>query len=141
MANSLEVRSPYLDHELIELAINIPSQLKIKNNINKYILRRSFMNILPDEILNAKKRGFSVPLNNWFQSSLKQYCKDILFDAKALSRGYFKKESLERLIKEEIDGSSNHGARLWSLIALELWHKEYVDNVPVFPSHEYSQII
>lgn len=126
MANSLEGRSPFLDHELMDLAAQIPSSLKLRGLTNKYILKKALSKLLPKEILHREKMGFGIPINQWFRGELKGYLKDIVLSERALSRGYFKKEAIENLIREHNDGLFDHGYRLWSLMMLELWHREFM---------------
>ena len=127
MANSLEARSPFLDHELVELAARMPPELKLKGLNGKYILKKSLKGILPAEILSRKKMGFGIPVNSWFRNELRAYLKDTVLSEKALARGYFKKDALEKLIAEHDSGRAEHGYRLWDLLMLELWHREFID--------------
>ncbi len=128
MANSLEGRSPFLDHKLMEFAACIPWQLKVKGNITKYILREAFAKILPPDILERKKAGFSVPISQWFRVELKDFIQDILLADCSLKRGYFRKEGIRLLLEEHISGRCDHGFRLWNLLNLELWHQTFIDN-------------
>ncbi|OGS17877.1 MAG: asparagine synthase (glutamine-hydrolyzing) [Elusimicrobia bacterium RIFOXYA2_FULL_50_26] len=125
MANSLEARSPFLDHELIELAAHMPAGLKLHGLTGKYILKKALRNMLPAAILNRKKMGFAIPVHHWFRGDLKNYISDILLSPQFLQRNYFDKNAVERLIKEHNQGAAEHGYRLWSLLMLELWHRAY----------------
>jgi len=129
MAHSLEARSPFLDHQFLEMTARMPSNLKLKGFFkNKYILKKTFENLLPKEILYRPKQGFSVPLYDWFKGELENYTKDILLGEKFLKRGIFKKEEVERLFylsktKKELDYSK----RFWQLLFLEHWFRQYFD--------------
>ena len=127
MANSLEVRSPFLDHKLMEFAARIPSQLKLHGSSLKYILRRAFAPMLPAPILKRKKMGCSVPLDSWFRQELKGYLHEVLLDRCSLQRGYFKLAALEKLLAEHSSGKFDHSFQLWSLLMLELWQRMFID--------------
>ncbi|MCM8824817.1 MAG: asparagine synthase (glutamine-hydrolyzing) [Candidatus Omnitrophica bacterium] len=127
MANSLETRSPFLDHEFVELIASFPSNLKMKNFKSKYILKKKVGNFLPSKIVRRKKMGFGVPVGRWFRKELKNYLIEVLLCNKALSREYFKSEKIKRIVNEHISGNVDHTSRLWSLLILELWHRIYID--------------
>ncbi len=126
MAHSLECRSPFLDHKLVEFAASIPSCLKLKGRKTKYILKKALAKILPEEILNRGKMGFGVPLSFWFRRELKDYTQEILLCKKA-DRGYFEQKEIKNLIEEHTSGRTNHSYRIFSLLMLELWHQTFVD--------------
>ena len=127
MANSLEGRSPFLDHKVMEFAASIPSNMKIKGTRLKYILKKALKNKLPDEILGRGKMGFGVPLDSWFRGELKDYSHEMLLSDKCIKRGYFKREALKSILDRHSSGKVNNGARIWSLLFLELWHRMFVD--------------
>ncbi|MBU3911971.1 MAG: asparagine synthase (glutamine-hydrolyzing) [Candidatus Omnitrophica bacterium] len=127
MANSLEGRSPFLDHKMMEFCAAMPSNMKIKGTKLKYILKKALSKALPKEILSRGKMGFGVPLDAWFRNELKGYSYDILMSDKAINRGYFKKEAVKKLLDEHVAAKANNGARIWSLLFLELWHREFID--------------
>ena len=127
MANSLEGRSPFLDHKVMEFAASIPSNMKIKGTRLKYILKKALKNKLPDEILGRGKMGFGVPLDSWFRGELKDYSYGMLLSDRCIKRGYFKREALKGILDRHSSGKVNNGARIWSLLFLELWHRIFVD--------------
>jgi asparagine synthase (glutamine-hydrolysing) len=127
MANSLEVRCPFLDHELLEYAAGIPSHLKLKGLTTKYILKRALEGLVPAEILRRKKHGFGAPVGRWFRTRLRDYVRTILLDPRALRRGYFREAALQRLLEEHQSGKRDHGHRLWALLTFELWHQVVID--------------
>ena len=127
MANSLEGRSPFLDHKVMEFAASIPSDIKIKGTRLKYILKKALSNVLPEEILSRGKMGFGIPIDSWFRGELKNYSYDILMSPESLNRGYFKKEAIERLLEDHCRAKANNGARIWTLLNLELWHRIFID--------------
>ena len=127
MANSLEGRSPFLDHKMMEFCAAMPSNMKIKGTKLKYILKKALSRALPKEILSRGKMGFGVPLDSWFRNELKGYSYDILMSDKAMKRGYFKKEAVKKLLDDHMAAKANNGARIWSLLFLELWHRMFID--------------
>ncbi|MFQ5900807.1 MAG: asparagine synthase (glutamine-hydrolyzing) [Thermodesulfobacteriota bacterium] len=121
MSNSLEVRSPFLDHQLMEFMASIPLEYKLKGTIKKYILKRAFRDTLPHNILHRPKKGFGVPLENWFRKELRGYAYDHLLSKEAIERGYFNNKAVEKLLNEHTSGMRNHSYTIWSLLMLELW--------------------
>lgn len=128
MTVALEGRSPFLDHEFLELTAQIPFHLKLKGfNNKKYILKEALRGIIPDEVMFRPKMGFSIPLHDWFRSDLKEYAYDLLLSEKALNRGIFKKESIQELLNTHCTTKIDFGYHIWALITLELWFEEYFD--------------
>ena len=126
MANSLEVRSPILDHEVIEFAASVPPNLKYNRGEKKYILKQSFRQILPKEIMHRKKMGFSVPMADWFRGELKDLAKGHLFDKESGLREFFHVRHLETIWEAHQAGRRNYATILWSLLMFELWHKTFM---------------
>jgi asparagine synthase (glutamine-hydrolysing) len=125
MANSLEVRSPFLDHEFMELTASMPFSLKLHGSSLKYILKKSLKGFLPDNIMTRRKMGFGIPIMEWFRTDLKDYVRDILLSEESLKRGYFEKPYIEEMLEEHIFQNKNHTNRIWALLMLELWHKSF----------------
>ena len=126
MANSLEVRSPILDHEVIEFAASVPARLKYNRGEKKYILKQSFRQILPKEIMHRKKMGFSVPMADWLRGELKDLAKGHLFDKESWLREFFHVRHLETIWEAHQAGRRNYATILWSLLMFELWHKTFM---------------
>ncbi len=135
MANSLEARVPFLDHKFMELVAGIPSHLKIKGSMTKFILKKAFSDLLPETILKRKKMGFGVPVSRWFKKELKEYVYEILMDSRTLNRGYFRREGIERLLDEHIASRYDHSAKIWALLILEIWFRVFMDKEGDFGSH------
>jgi len=128
MANSLEVRSPFLDHKLVEECARWPSSWKYRPlGPTKKILKDVFSKDLPAPILRRRKQGFGVPISQWFRGPLKNYLRETLLSPRALSRGYFRPKVLERFIHQHESGVQDRSYGLWALLMLELWHQEYID--------------
>ena len=127
MAYALEARSPFLDHELMQLAASIPADLKVRGSEKKWILREALRGWLPDDILDRRKQGFVVPLSSWLRGDLRSWARDILLDPSALGRGYFRPGAIEGLLDRHAAGADADDKRIWSLVMLELWHREFLD--------------
>lgn len=124
MMVSLEGRSPFTDHKMVELAARIPFDLKIKNGTSKYILKKAAEEIIPKENIYREKMGFSVPLGKWFSGDLKKYAKEKLLKKGAFASQLFEVDKVKNLL-ESHTGKNDLGLKLWNLLALELWFKEY----------------
>jgi len=135
MANSLEARVPFLDHRLMELIAQIPSQFKLNGSRAKFILKRAYSDFLPPGILKRKKMGFGVPISRWIRKDLKNYVYDVLLDSKTLQRGYFRKEGIERLLEDHLSLRHDHSAKIWSLLFLEVWFRIFIDQEGDSKSH------
>jgi len=127
MAHSLEVRSPFLDHKVVEFAVAMPVGLKMRGLNGKYILKKAFADLLPAEILKRPKMGFGVPISRWFRTELAGFIRRILLDDRTVSRGIFRREAVDTLVGEHTNGIFDHGYRIWSLLMLELWFRTFVD--------------
>ena len=121
MAHSLEVRSPFLDHELLELTAKIPSHFKLRGFNTKYLLKKIARRWIPSECIDRPKHGFGVPLEEWFRSSLYDFIRNELLDPKFLQIGIFRKDGILRMIDEHKKGVSNHSSRLWATLFLKKW--------------------
>ncbi|WP_397571570.1 asparagine synthase (glutamine-hydrolyzing) [Schlesneria sp. T3-172] len=128
MAFSLECRSPFLDHRVVELAARMPRKWKLQGRRGKQILISTFSELLPASIQTRRKMGFGVPLNYWFRNSLREYLTDTLLDPRCLNRGYFDPAAVRRLLEEHMSGKWDHSPRLWLLLVFELWHQRFVDS-------------
>lgn len=127
MASSVEVRSPFLDHPLMEFAASLPPSLKIRGLEKKYLLKRAMADLLPEEILHRPKQGFAVPLEHWFRRDLREMAHDILLAPRCLGRGYFRAEAVKRLLDEHVRAVGRWHHQLWNLLMLELWHRACID--------------
>ena len=126
MAHSIEAREPLLDHKFVEFAATIPPELKLKGITTKYIFKKAMEGILPNEILYRPKRGFAVPLGQWFRGQLSSFTRDLLLSKTSIERGIFNKQYVERLI-EMNDRGRALDLQLWTLITFELWCRRFID--------------
>jgi asparagine synthase (glutamine-hydrolysing) len=127
MAASLEARSPFLDHQLMEFAASLPAQLKLRGLTTKYILKRGLRGLVPDQNLTRAKMGLGVPIGRWFRGKLKGFLSEVLLSDRAQGRGYFKPAALRSIFDRHVSGRRDYGALLWTLMMMELWHREFID--------------
>ncbi|MBA2243436.1 MAG: asparagine synthase (glutamine-hydrolyzing) [Gemmatimonadetes bacterium] len=120
MAVSLEARVPFLDHEVVEYAMRVPQQWKLRGRQSKWILKHAFRDLLPPHIRRRGKEGFSMPMKNWLRGPLEPLLHQLLSPARLRERGWFRADETARLITEHRAGRENHAHRLWCLMSLEL---------------------
>lgn len=127
MAVSLEARSPFLDHNVIEFAASLPEQLKLRGLTTKYLLKRVLKKLLPTENLHRRKMGFGVPIGQWFRGKLRPFLLENLLSEKALNRGLFRPHAVKQLVDLHIRSERDYSHQLWTLLMLELWFKTFID--------------
>jgi asparagine synthase (glutamine-hydrolysing) len=127
MTVSLEARSPFLDHHLMEFAAGLPEKLKLRRLTTKYLLKRVLRKLVPAENLNRSKMGFGVPIGHWFRGAMQPFLRETLLSEKALGRGLFQPEMVRQLIDSHVAAKADHSHRLWSLLMLELWYQRFID--------------
>lgn len=126
MSVALEGRSPFLDHEFLELTAKIPFHLKIKGlNNKKYILKEAFSDILPHAIMHRPKMGFGVPIDTWFRGELKNYSQEKLLKGQLVSRGLFRAQAIQEILDAHTSTQVNYAPQIWALLTLELWFEEF----------------
>lgn len=125
MGSSLEARVPFLDHKFVELAMSIPEKLKVKGGVLKYILKKSVRGVIPDEIIDRKKQGFGVPVNEMLLDSLGEKAKQELYNF-CDQTDFLNKSEVKNLFNEK------KGTLIWVLLNFALWWKHYIKNVPSF---------
>ena len=127
MANSLEARSPFLDHKVIEFAASLPEKIKVRGTETKYLLKKAASRIVPPEVLYRRKMGFGIPVGYWLRHEMKDFMFEILLSEKSFNRGLFKPETVKRLVAEHVAEKQNHTYPLWTLLMLELWFRQMID--------------
>ena len=127
MANSLEARSPFLDHEVMEFCARLPASYKLRGMRLKHLLKKAGAGLLPPETLARRKMGFGVPVGNWMRRELRSWTEDLLLSPRALKRGYFEPNALRHLVDAHLEGREDRSFQLWALVWLELWHLEFMD--------------
>lgn len=128
MAYSIEARSPFLDHHMMEFAASLPADLKLHGMEGKRILKSALRGIVPDAILDRPKMGFGVPLLHWFRHELRALPAEMLLDPGSRVKTYVRPEVVEKMINEHHAGEADHSLRIWVLLQLENWHREVVES-------------
>ena len=136
MAHALEVRPPFLDHEIVEFAARLPEHLKIRGRRQKYLLKRLMRDKLPPEILQRKKVGFDIPAHDWLRRELKPLLLDTLNPAALARTGLFRAGAVERLVSDHLEGRVNAGFHLWGLLILLLWIERWQVQSPLQQSEQ-----
>jgi asparagine synthase (glutamine-hydrolysing) len=127
MTVSLEARSPFLDHHLMEFAASLPEHLKLRGMTTKYLLKKVLKKFVPEENLTRPKMGFGIPIGQWFRGSMQTFLRETLLSQKALSRGLFDPDKVRQMVDQHVERKVDHDQRLWSLLMLELWFERFID--------------
>src|SRR3972149_6344894 len=128
MLASLEVRVPFLDHELVNFCLGLPFHLKYRSHMQKYILKKMMIGKIPNEVIYRRKMGFSVPIFVWFQDKYNDYLRDILLSKRAKERNIFRPGYVEAMLDPKRMVVDRHNSsKLWCLLILEEWHRRYYD--------------
>ncbi len=125
MANSLEIRVPFLDYTFVEFAASIPNKFKLKGFETKYILKKAMDGYLPPQIFRRKKIGFDIPLGAWIRRDLKSFVLDVLSPQNLSRHGFFNQLYIEEKLKEHLRGQHNHRQLLWPIIIFQFWYDRY----------------
>ena len=128
MAANLEVRVPFLNREMIELAARMPPEFKLRGFKRKYILKRALEKVLPRDVIWRKKAGFSAPIRSWLRGPLRPMVDDLLSEATIKGRGLFRPEEVRRIIDANLSGREDFNLQVFQLLNLELWHRQFIDN-------------
>ena len=126
MANSVELRVPFLDHKFLEFAASLPENFKVHGITTKYLAKKALRRRVPREILERKKVGFPVPYESWMRNELKDWVRDLLLGTRAVGRGYFNRQCIEHLLDED-NKHHSYPKEVLSLVSLELWHRTFID--------------
>jgi asparagine synthase (glutamine-hydrolysing) len=127
MAANLEVRVPFLNYELVELAARMPPNLKLRGFKRKYILKRAAERLLPREVVWRRKAGFGAPLRSWLRGPLREMTRDLLSEERIRRRGHFRPEAVQRIVRENLDGREDYNLQVFQLLTLELWQQIFMD--------------
>src|SRR5260221_4532252 len=128
MANSLEARSPFLDHNVIEFAATLPESMKMRGLETKSLLKKVAARLVPKDVIYRRKMGFGVPVGRWFRGEMKDFVRGVLLSEKSLKRDIVKAEILEKYVNEHTSGERDHASQLWTLLMLELWFQRFIDS-------------
>jgi asparagine synthase (glutamine-hydrolysing) len=130
MATSLEARVPLLDHVFLEWVTSLAPRWKMRNGVQKYILRKLAERVgVPGNVLNRPKQGFALPLGTWMRNELKELVLSTLLDSRTQQRGYFNPRGVQQMLDEHFRGRRDHSARLWRLLIFELWHRNFLEKI------------
>ncbi|NNE98607.1 MAG: asparagine synthase (glutamine-hydrolyzing) [Pyrinomonadaceae bacterium] len=127
MANSLEARSPFLDHKVIEFGASLPENIKAKRFETKSLLKSVAAKLVPKDVIYRRKMGFGVPIGEWLRGDMKRFAEDILLSKSSLDRGIIRPEVVTRYLKEHFASERDHAAQIWSMLMLELWFQQFID--------------
>lgn len=130
MAASLEGRMPFVDHELAAFVSSLPDHYRVRGFTTKWILRESMKAILPPTTLGRSKVGFRVPVAEWFRGPMRDYLYEHLCSSASRTAPYYHRKALDRVMAEHVEGRQNHEKLLWTLLNLEIWHRQYLDSGP-----------
>ncbi|MFU1477798.1 asparagine synthase-related protein [Roseovarius sp. C7] len=130
MANSLEVRSPFLDYRMAEFAFTVPGKLKLADGETKAIYKKAVEPLLGRELTYRKKQMFTVPVGEWFRQALAGFCRETLLDGRLEARGIVDTKIVAHMIDSHIAGVENNTRQLRALISLELWFRLFIDQDP-----------
>jgi asparagine synthase (glutamine-hydrolysing) len=125
MAHSLELRVPFLDKAVFEVAAKIAPEMKTANNTTKYILRKAAEGIVPDHVLHRKKLGFPVPIRHWLKNEMHDWAKNIIKES--ATDHLFNKDVLYRLLDEHCSNKADHSRKIWTVLVFMIWHQVYVE--------------
>jgi asparagine synthase (glutamine-hydrolysing) len=127
MANSLEVRVPFLNGRVLDEALKMHLDLKLKRLTGKYLLKKMMAPFLPEEIINRPKKGFNIPVAQWLAGELRPLLMDLLSSARIEAQGIFNSSYIQTLIQEHISKRRDHRKLLWTLLVFQLWHQKYLE--------------
>lgn len=125
MAHSLEARVPLLDPVVAELALALPAKLKVRGLAKKRLLRRAVEPLLPKEVIEGRKRGFSAPVASWLRGELEPFTRDVLSPANVRRQGFFRPEVVSRLLDDHVGGRGDNSRKIWALLTFSLWFDRY----------------
>lgn len=129
MANSLEARSPLLDHHLVELAFRIPSSRKLRWRSPKRVFKQAMRGVVPDEIIDRRKHGFAPPVGHWLRDELADYARDVLLSDPGFD-GCLRPGTVRDLVEEHLSGERDHAHHLWALLSLRIWQRDLAGGSP-----------
>jgi asparagine synthase (glutamine-hydrolysing) len=134
MAHSIEARPPLLDHRLVEFAATVPANARMRDGTTKYLFKRAMRGVLPDDIIDRRKKGFAVPLSRWFRSEWTTFVRDVLLSDTCTRRGIFNRTYIEQILRLH-DSGRNMDLQLWTLVSFEQWCRRFLDRSPA-PARE-----
>lgn len=131
MAASMELRVPFLDHRLVELAFSLPNHLKINGKKTKYLLREIGKERLPSPIINREKKGFPVPISQWLKGDLSEVARETLLGPQSACRNYFEPQTIKGILKRHSENQEDLSEQIWNLLVFEFWHKIFIKSLEI----------
>ena len=128
MANSLEVRVPFLDHRLVEFIESLPASLKLKGFTGKYLHKKALEKWLPKNVVYRKKKGFANPIQHWFRTTMSQFVEEMLLSPDSATALYFDQTYIRRMLKQDRAGKNQLRRHIYLLVSFELWHRTFIQN-------------
>ena len=128
MANSLEARVPLLDHKLVEFAAQLPDNMKLRGTTRKWLLKQAASRLIPRSIIDRKKQGFPIPIDQWLRHESRDMMRDLLTPDSIQSRGLFNLDRVQALMNRHESGYADHSTELWGLMSFEMWMRQFVDS-------------
>ena len=129
MAANLEVRVPFLNREMIEMAARMPPRLKLRGLTRKYVLKRALENVLPRDVVWRKKAGFGAPIRSWLRGPLRPLVDELLSESAVKQRGLFRPAEVKRVVEANFSGREDYNLQVFQLLGLELWLREFEINM------------
>jgi len=127
MAHSVESRVPFLDNDLVDYVSRIPACFKLQPGKSKLVLREAMRGLLPDETIQRRKQGFTPPDQTWYRKEFLAYIRELILSRRAIDRGYFQGQALERILDDHLQNRQNRRFLIWSLMCFEWWNRLFVD--------------
>ncbi len=128
MAVSLEARTPFLDYRMMELAFRMPGEIKLKNDVTKYIFKKAAQPLIGEHLAYRKKQMFTVPVGEWFKTTLLPLVQDLLLSERIGSRRLFNQDYIQHIVEEHVSGKENYTRQIRALMAVEIWCRQFLDN-------------
>lgn len=125
MRYALEMRAPFLSHDIVEFLLSLPPEIKFRDGHGKYLLRKLMHDRLPEEIIHRRKQGFAAPVGGWMQNELRSLVTDVLSETNVKKSGLFHTNEVSRLMKEHLAGTRNHSKKLWTLFVFQMWYDRW----------------
>jgi asparagine synthase (glutamine-hydrolysing) len=135
MANSLEVRTPYLDYRLVEFSVNLPLRFKINNGVQKYLMKKLLERYIPHDLVYRRKWGFPAPIGDWLYKDLRYMIDKWLSKEKIAAVGVLNDAVVKKIVTEFLSGKKYHHKRIWSMIIFQMWYHKYIHAYRPFPGN------
>lgn len=142
MAHSLEARVPFLDHAFVEMVLRIPSAIRTRPDDLKYLLKKAIGDLLPEDILGARKRGFMIPIGLWLRGKLRPLAIRLLSPERLRRQGIFRPSFYQRYVQPHLEGQSDYSYKVWVALMFQLWHVVFIEqNARYTPTYRWRDIV